>query len=602
MSDCIEILPDSVANQIAAGEVVQRPASVVKELLENAVDAGADKISLHLKDSGKTLIMVSDNGKGMSETDARMCFERHATSKIRKADDLFSIHTKGFRGEALASIAAVAHIDLQTRLAGADTGTHICLEGSDLTAQEACACPEGTIFSVKNLFFNIPARRKFLKSDTAELKNCIDEFQRVALTHPEIRFSLQHNNQEIYHLPAAGMRQRIAGIFGEKYKERLTPVAEETSMLKIEGFVGKPEFAKRTRGEQFIFVNKRFVRNNYLNHAVQMAYEGLLPADAFPSYFLFLEIGPDKIDININPTKTEIKFDDEKSVYALVRTAVKQSLGKYQVAPALDFDRETGFDSLPFPEKAIKQPGIRINPDYNPFREKTAIQDKLKEHSRQERQNWEAVLETMKTEDTRNENSPEISFSENVAHIQPMFQLLQTYIVTKMLSGLLIIHQQRAHERILFEQFCETGSQQKAVSQQLIFPEQLQFSSGEYALVSSMLNHIQTLGFDVSPVGSNTLVVNGVPPEMQESASCRHFFEKLIEEVGMSGANPTTFTDEKFFAFAARQASVRTGKVLQAEEMQSIVGRLFACAQPAYTPDGKKVFINMSNSEIEHLF
>ena len=372
MPDIIQLLPDAVANQIAAGEVIQRPASAVKELLENAIDAGSDTISLVIKDAGKALIQVNDNGFGMSETDARLSFERHATSKIKSADDLFNINTKGFRGEALASIAAIAQVELKTKIVGTDLGTQIIIEGSEVKEQEVCNCSKGTSFSIKNLFYNVPARRNFLKSNPVEIKHIIEEFQRVAMVHADIAFSMYNNGNEVFNLKKGSFRQRIVGIFGEKYNQKLVPVTENTDIVSIEGFVSKPEFAKKTRGEQYFFVNDRFIKNPYLNHAVNNAFDQLLSKDQFPSYFLKLTIDPSKIDINIHPTKTEIKFEDERAIYAIIRTAVKQALGKFNIAPTLDFEQESSFNvPLMKSSDSVKAPSIKVNKDYNPFETKT---------------------------------------------------------------------------------------------------------------------------------------------------------------------------------------------------------------------------------------
>jgi len=602
MPDIIEILPDSVANQIAAGEVVQRPASVVKELLENAVDAEASKIILNIKDSGRTLIQVIDNGKGMSDADARMCFERHATSKIKLAEDLFTLQTKGFRGEALASIAAVAHVELKTRLQNNDVGTHLILEGSEVVLHEPTACSDGTIISVKNLFFNIPARRKFLKSDTIEMKHILEEFQRVVLTHSTIHFQLFHNEQEIFRLTAGSFKQRIVGIFGDKFNERLVPVSEETSILNISGYIGKPEFAKKTRGEQYIFVNNRYIRNNYLNHAIQLAYEDLLPANEYPSYFLLITIAPDKIDININPTKTEIKFDDEKSVYAIVRTAVKQSLGKYQISPVLDFERETSFDVPLNSSRIIKQPTIKVNPDYNPFNNsspKTSFQT----HTDKNRSNWEILLSDLKKntaeEDVKSE--PVLSLSEEKENIFSVIQLNNTYIITTLRSGLVIIDQQRAHERILYEQFLNQNTQHKNSCQQLMFPETIELSSIDSTLLKSVLTELNISGFDIAEFGNNTFVINGLPTEMEPS-DAKFFIENLLDDIKMNAVENKNFLLEKIAHSASKVLSVKKGKTMHNLEMKNLLDNLFACEQPNYTPSGKIIYINLSNDEIAKKF
>jgi DNA mismatch repair protein MutL len=602
MPDIIEILPDSVANQIAAGEVVQRPASVVKELLENAVDAGASKIILNVKDSGRTLIQVIDNGKGMSDADARMCFERHATSKIKLAEDLFTLQTKGFRGEALASIAAVAHVELKTRLQKNEIGTHLILEGSEVVLHEPTACQEGSIISVKNLFFNIPARRKFLKSDAIEMKHIMEEFQRVALTHPAIYFQLFHNEQELFRLTAGGFKQRILGIFGDKFNERLVPVNEETSILNITGFIGKPEFAKKNRGEQYIFVNNRYIRNNYLNHAIQLAYEDLLPSSEFPSYFLLITIAPDKIDININPTKTEIKFDDEKSVYAIVRTAVKQSLGKYQISPVLDFERETSFDIPINNDRIIKQPTIKTNPNYNPF-SNTASNSSLQAHSDRNRNNWEFLLNDLKksTTEEKKESELNLSLTEEKENIFSVIQLNNTYLITTLRSGLLIIDQQRAHERILYEQFLNQNTLHKKTCQQLMFPETIELSSIDSSLLKSVLSELNNSGFDIAEFGNNTFVINGLPPEMEPSDT-RFFIENFIDDIKMSSNENKNILQEKIAKSASKILSVKKGKAMHNLEMKNLLDNLFACEQPNYTPSGKTIFVNLPHDEIAKKF
>ena len=460
MSNLIKLLPDTVANQIAAGEVVQRPASVVKELLENAIDATATDIRLVVKDAGKSLIQVIDNGTGMNETDARLCFERHATSKIKNTEDLFHIQTKGFRGEALASIAAVAQVELKTKTAESEVGTHIVIEGNKLINQEICQCPKGTNFLVKNLFFNVPARRKFLKSDKVELMHIEDEFKRVALAHPNITFSLYHNNEERYVLPVGNFKQRIVQVFGKKFQERLVAVKEETDVVKISGFIGKPEFAKKKRDEQFFFVNNRFIKSGYLHHAIMRAYDELLPEGTYPAYFIKLELDPERIDINIHPTKTEIKFDDEQVIYHILRTAVRQAIGKHQLTPTLDFEQETSFD-IPLPKKGepVKVPGIKVNPSYNPFdKEKSSSGKKDK---KTEKYDWQSFFENTQKDaeqilSAQNVEQGELFEQEDKEDIAysstdyPNIQIAGKYLITRRKSGLLFIHINRAYRNIVF--------------------------------------------------------------------------------------------------------------------------------------------------------
>ncbi|MFA7467568.1 MAG: DNA mismatch repair endonuclease MutL, partial [Desulfotomaculaceae bacterium] len=521
MPDIIQLLPDGVANQIAAGEVVQRPASAVKELIENAIDAGADQIKLLVRDAGKSLIQVIDNGCGMSAADARLSLQRHATSKIRRAEDLFAIRTMGFRGEAMASIAAIAQMELRTRRHEDDLGTVLEVAASEIIRQTEDAMPVGTSISVKNLFYNIPARRNFLKSDVVELRHIVDEFQRVALAHPTVHFTFHNDGNEIYHLPPGTLKQRVVHIFGNNYNERLVPIEEDTSIIRIKGFIGKPKYAKKGRGEQFFFVNKRFVKDAYLNHAILKAYEEVLPDDTYPLYILFIEIDPARIDINVHPTKTEIKYEDEKSIYAIVRSAVKRSLGQYNISPSLDFDQETGFANMiqPKPLDQITPPQISFDPDFNPF---------LKENPRAGRgsgstgvgssgagssggassnqhkpsgipQNWEQLYEvTQKIEpqqltlEQASDHADESKESEGVA-TNRLFQLHKRFIISQIHSGMMLIDQQAAHERILYEQFLQQLEARQGTSQQSLFPQTLDLDPADTALINGLLPEIQAL-------------------------------------------------------------------------------------------------------------
>jgi DNA mismatch repair protein MutL len=501
MSSIIQLLPDHVANQIAAGEVVQRPASVVKELLENAVDAKATDIKLILKDAGKSLIQVIDNGVGMSVTDSRLCFERHATSKIRQAEDLFSLHTKGFRGEALASIAAIAHVEMKTKQDQEELGTHIIVEGSKFVSQEPAVLPKGTSFAVKNLFFNIPARRNFLKSETVEQRHIVDEFQRVAMAHPNIHFTMYHNGSEMFNLPISNYRQRIVNIFSGKTNEKLVPVKEETEIVNLHGFVGKPEFAKKNRGEQFFFVNDRFIKSGYLHHAIMAAYEGLLKDGAQPSYFLYLEVPPHTIDINIHPTKTEIKFDDEQALYAILRSAVKHGLGQFNVAPVLDFDRDPNLDTpYQYQNKEAEYPTIQVDSNFNPFANekpvKTTSSSSGSSYRKTETQpSWESLYVGLKqstqeiTEITFEDDAVTSSlFEENEVEqeVKRTYQIHKKYIVSPIKSGMVIINQKRAHERVLYEEFLINMTVQQASSQRLLFPLELFFSPNEIELIKEL--------------------------------------------------------------------------------------------------------------------
>ncbi len=594
MSDIIKLLPDSVANQIAAGEVVQRPASVVKELLENAIDSGATSIQLIVKDSGKTLIQVIDNGKGMSDTDARMSFERHATSKIKSADDLFCILTKGFRGEALASIAAIAHVDLKTKQEGKELGTHLRIEGSKFIDQFPCATSEGTSMSVKNLFYNVPARRKFLKTDSVETKHIIDEFQRVALIHPAIAFSYYNNEDEMYHLERGTFRQRIVAMMGASYNQRLVPVEEDTNtIVKVSGFIGKPEFAKKTRGEQFFFVNGRYIKNNYLGHAVSTAFDELLGRDTFPSYFIHLEVDPASIDINIHPTKTEIKFEDERSVYAIMRAAVKMALSKYSVAPSLDFERETLFDNAPEPKigDILSAPQIKVDHNYNPFRERT-------EHQHKEvKQQWEELYKVDMPQKVEQERAV---FEEKKEEVSFMHQFRNKYILTSFGEGLLIIDQHRAHKRILFEYFYDLLENNQGASQQILFPESIEMNPSDFVLMQDLEEDFKNIGFDITPFGKSTYVVNGLPADIKD-ANPKNLLEGLLEEFKENQSNKLD-RRENLAKSLANQTALKSGQKLQKEEMQMLVSELFMCEKPTVDHSGNKVLWNIDHDELMNNF
>ncbi|MCB0381258.1 MAG: DNA mismatch repair endonuclease MutL [Flavobacteriales bacterium] len=615
MSDIIHLLPDSVANQIAAGEVIQRPASAVKELLENAIDAGATSISLVIKDAGKTLIQVIDDGMGMSETDARLSFERHATSKIKNADDLFNLRTKGFRGEALASIAAIAQVELKTKQSGKELGTFILIEGSEVKEQEHCSCAKGTSFSIKNLFYNVPARRNFLKSNPIEIKHIIDEFQRVALVHPEIAFSMYNNGNEVFNLNKGTFRQRIVSVFGDKYNQKLVPVSESTDIVSIEGFVSKPEFAKKTRGEQFFFVNNRFIKNAYLNHAVQSAFDQLLSKDQFPSYFLKLEIDPTKIDINIHPTKTEIKFEDERSIYAIIRTAVKQGLGKNNISPTLDFEQESSFNIPIFKSTdPVKAPTIKVNPNYNPFKmdevkqqfhQKPAVQKTDKNWDKLY-QDFEVTTSTIIESNKKQEATPDQTILSNwdeaeTDNKKTLVQLHKKYIFTQLKSGFLIIDQQRAHERILFEQFLSSLSSKKSISQQLLFPETVDFTSADAELLVEIKNDIQDLGFVLDKVGRSSFVISAVPSELQD-LPIKLTLEKLLEQLKSSSSEIKIDKKEKLASSLAKSASIKSGQYLSEEEMSKLIDNLFACEMPYSLQNGKPIIITLNLEDLNKQF
>ena len=616
MSDIIKLLPDAVANQIAAGEVIQRPASAVKELLENAIDAGADNISLVIKDAGKALIQVIDNGFGMSETDARLSFERHATSKIKSADDLFNLSTKGFRGEALASIAAIAQVVLKTKVEGNDLGTEILIEGSEVKEQEGCNCAKGTSFSIKNLFYNVPARRNFLKSNPVEIKHIIEEFQRVAMVHADISFSMYNNGNEVFNLKKGSFRQRIVGVFGEKYNQKLVPVEENTNIISIKGFVSKPEFAKKTRGEQYFFVNDRFIKNSYLNHAVNNAFDQLLSKDQHPSYFLKLMIDPSKIDINIHPTKTEIKFEDERAIYAIIRTAVKQGLGKNNITPTLDFEQESSFNvPLMRSSEPIKVPTIKVNTAYNPFSPKGSPPPRSKPQSTK---NWESLYSSFEQETeplipnadegmleaAPVEQQQVISSSwedEDYEEQKTLIQLHNKFILGQLKSGSLIIDQERAHTRILFEQYIKNFALGKGATQQLLFPETLDFTSADAELLNELQLEIKTLGFDFDKMGKNSFVVSGIPTEFK-AQDIKKTIEGLLEQFKLNESELKLKKHENLAISMARSASIRSGKKLSYEEMKALVDQLFACEMPYSLPNGKPTIITLNLDDLNQQF
>ena len=614
MSSIIQLLPDHVANQIAAGEVVQRPASVVKELLENAVDAKATDIKLIVKDAGKSLIQVIDNGIGMSVTDSRLCFERHATSKIRHAEDLFSLHTKGFRGEALASIAAIAHVEMKTKQEQEEFGTHCIIEGSKFMSQEPSVLPRGTSFSVKNLFFNIPARRNFLKSDTVEQRYIVDEFQRVALAHPSIHFTMYHNGSEMFNLPISNFRQRIVNIFSGKTNEKLVPVKEETDIVNLHGFIGKPEFAKKNRGEQFFFVNDRFIKSGYLHHAVMGAYDGLLSAGAQPSYFLYLDVPPHTIDINIHPTKTEIKFDDEHALYAILRSAIKHSLGQFNVAPVLDFDRDANLDTpYQYQNKVAAYPTIQLDREYNPFLEEKSnknfsVSSNFRKPEAQP--SWESLYVGLKQ---AGQQIAEMSFENDAVssslfeengieeEIKRTYQLHKKYIVSPIKSGMVIINQKRAHERVLYEGYLTSMTVQKASSQQLLFPLQLYFSSGEITLLVELKTALEHTGFIFETIGEDHVVISGLPVNVTES-QISIVLEELLSDLH-DGIPDSSFSQNDTIAKSmAKSLAVKTGTYLTEKEQENLVHNLFGCREPNVSPFQKPTFITMSVEDLDKKF
>ena len=614
MSSIIQLLPDHVANQIAAGEVVQRPASVVKELLENAVDAKASDIKLIIKDAGKSLIQVIDNGFGMSITDSRLCFERHATSKIRHAEDLFSLHTKGFRGEALASIAAIAHVEMKTKQDHEELGTHIIIEGSKFVSQEPAVLPKGTSFLVKNLFFNIPARRNFLKSDTVEQRYIVDEFQRVALAHPNIHFTMYHNGSEMFNLPISNFRQRVVNIFSGKTNEKLVPVNEETEIVNLHGFIGKPEFSKKNRGEQFFFVNNRFIKSGYLNHAVMAAYEGLLKDGAQPSYFLYLDVPPNTIDINIHPTKTEIKFDDEHALYAILRSSIKHSLGQFNVTPVLDFDRDPNLDTpYQYQNKAAEHPTVQVDREYNPFSEEKPNKSfaSASSYRKPESQpSWESLYVGLKhagqeIAEMTFENDAVTSslFEENEIEqeVKRTYQIQKKYIVSPIKSGMVIINQKRAHERILYEAFLTSMTVLQASSQQLLFPLQLYYSSAEIELIAELKSSLENTGFVFETINEDNVVISGLPVNVTES-DISIVLEELLSDL-QDGIPDSSFCQNDTIAKSmARSLAVKTGTYLTEKEQENLVHNLFACREPNVSPFQKPTFITMSVEDLDKKF
>ena len=614
MADIIQLLPDHVANQIAAGEVVQRPASVVKELLENAIDAEANQIKLIIKDAGKTLIQVIDNGKGMSATDARLSFERHATSKIRTAEDLFRLHTKGFRGEALASIAAIAHVELKTKEEHDELGTQITIEGSQVISQDVVVTPKGTAIAVKHLFFNIPARRNFLKSNTVELRHIIDEFHRVALIHHNISFVMYNNGSELFNLPLSNYRQRIVNVFGAKTNEKLVPVNETTEVLKISGFVGKPEFAKKSKNEQFFFVNDRFIKSAYLNHAIQSAFEGLIKVDSYPSYFLNLSVDPKSIDINIHPTKTEIKFDDEHTLYAILRSSVKHSLGQFNIAPVLDFEHNANLDTpYSYKDKSAITPVVEVDKDFNPFREEKTSRGFSLQYKKESVSNWESLYVGLESKGTRAEHDfSEIEFeSDHKTHLmfddetqessQSTYQFQNKYIISTIKSGMLVIDQHRAHQRILYENLLKSMTIKEAMSQQLMFPLQLHFSMTEISIIKQLKEDLEHTGFVFSKIDDDTVEISGVPINVPES-EISIILEQLIYDVEQEVPDSNFSAVDLLAKSMAKSLAIKRGQSLNHLEQEHMVNTLFACKEPSVSPTNKATFITLSLDELDKKF
>lgn len=601
MTDIIKLLPDSVANQIAAGEVIQRPASVVKELMENSVDSGAKNISVIIKDSGKTLIQVIDDGCGMSETDARLSFERHATSKITCAGDLFSISTKGFRGEALASIAAVAMVELRTRKDGADTGTHIIISGSKVESQEPCSCPAGSNFSVKSLFFNIPARRKFLKSDQTEFRHIVNEFQKVVIPHPDIKFTLSHNDTEVYNLPGGNLRQRIVGVFGKQLNPDLITLETDTSLVAITGFIGKPESARRTFGEQFFFVNNRFMKHPYFHKAVAEAYQNILPPDMVPIYFIFMETDPASIDINIHPTKTEIKFEDERAIWQILMASVREALGRFNIIPSLDFENESLID-IPVRNQGDpvpRPPEIEINPAYDPFNTDMYTSGSQGSTASFERGRFDHHEKTGNR--GGNENSPlqAGSFDFN----RKFIQVRNKYILCPVKSGLMLIDQKRAHERILYESFLQNLTNNRSASQTVLFPVEIELNPGDISILEEIKDDLKYLGFNIMFPGNNIITVTGLPSGFGISpADPVETLRILVSEYRNTMSDPAKGAKERLAASMAAATAITYGKTLSQTEMEDLFDNLFACTSPNYSPGGKPVITIITAEDIDKKF
>ena len=631
MSDIIRLLPDSVANQIAAGEVIQRPASVIKELVENAIDAGAGHIDVSVTDAGKTCIQVIDNGKGMSETDARLAFERHATSKIREASDLFALRTMGFRGEALASIAAVAEVELRTKQHGEELGTSIFIAGSKVEKQEPVACPEGSNFIVRNLFFNVPARRKFLKSNQTELSNIISEFERIALVNPEVSFTFHHNGTEILNLPAIQLRQRIMGVFGKKLNQDLLSLDIDTTMVKIHGFIGKPETARKKGARQFFFVNGRYMRHPYFHKAVADAYEHLIPTGEQVSYFIYFDVDPANIDVNIHPTKTEIKFENEQAIWQILSAAVKETLGRFNAVPSIDFDTE-GMPDIPAIDMAGSfgggAPVTSYDPTYNPFNQSSSIvppssyssagkkktewepfYQGLERHERQTDDTVPAFPDDMvfsgkyhETEDTAEptiyDEHPDAVITEKAAQ---HYQYKGTYILTSVKSGLMIIDQHRAHVRILYDKYMDQIQKHVGLSQRMLFPDMIHFSPSEVPVLEEIMDDLTSLGFELSPLGGGTYSINGVPADI-EGLNPEQLITNIVHSAIEKGCKVKEEVQSMIALSMARASAIVAGQVLSNDEMNALVDGLFSAPSPNYTPDGKTVLALMNDDDIEKLF
>jgi DNA mismatch repair protein MutL len=618
VADIIQLLPDNIANQIAAGEVIQRPASAVKELLENAADAGATEIRLFVTDAGKAQVQVIDNGKGMSETDARMAFERHATSKIRNIEDLFRIKTMGFRGEALASVAAVAQVELKTRREEDELGTYIEIENSQVVKQELCACSVGTSISMKNLFFNVPARRNFLKSNAAEMRHIVDEFIRVAMAFPGIFFSMTSNGQEVFHLEAGSLKQRIVQVLGSSYNAKLVSVNEETDYMNIYGFVGKPETARKTRGDQYFFVNSRFIRSAYLNHAVNTAFDEMIAKDNFPSYVLYIDLDPSQIDINVHPTKQEIKFEDEKIIYAFVQAAVKHALAQFSIAPSLDFTLNAeiqGLDAVSKPFTTDKKDAAASSNLFKTFTQKNQAHF-IEGNERSELKHWKDFYDNTKS----GAGSPEAGNNQSPTHhpqqlltpdsrlrslhVLPdttLLQLHNTYIIASTNSGFLLVHQQLAHERILYERYGMAAHGQQMATQQSLFPVTLELAGGDVALLTDLLPDLLAIGYQVEPFGNNSFVIQGIPADILPGNE-KNAIELLIEQFKHFSSDIKFSKREKLVRCLARQQAIKAGQSLTQKEMLVLVEELFTCSSPNVTPTGSPTYLEFKEDYLDKMF
>ncbi len=614
MADIIQLLPDSVANQIAAGEVIQRPASVVKELVENAIDAGASQIKVNIKDAGRTLIQIIDNGCGMSDTDARMAFERHATSKIKTADDIFAIRTMGFRGEALASIAAIADVELRTKEHDADLGTFIHISGSTVITQEPVSCDSGTNFQIKNLFFNVPARRKFLKSNPAELKHIINEIQRIALANPTISISLHHNGSAVYELSGSNKRVRIVSLFGKNINQNLIPIDTETTLVKLTGFIGQPKHARKTFGEQFFFVNQRFMKHPFFHKAILQAYEKILPPDSIPSYFIYFDLNPADIDVNIHPTKTEIKFENESAIWQILQASVREALGKFNIVPSIDFD-QAGSVEIPMPLHRFDEvniPEIRVNPTYNPFETTTPSKSYsgssggvfFRQAERNEPANWQSLYKGLETnlpvqDEKPSEENIQFKIEEQQA-AKNAIQFKNKYILTPVKSGLMVIDQKRAHERILYERLMQVLENHEVASQQQLFPETFELNAPDATLLTSILPDLRELGFDIREFGKNSFIINGTPGVLNTSSPIE-IIESLLEEYKNSPVNLQEKARETVAASLAQASAIQYGHALKPGEINELIDNLFACQTPNFSPKGKKVLSIMPLDDFEKL-